>query len=317
MSSTLPFAEKYKPKNTSQLILNEILKLKIKQIVETKNIPNLILSGKSGIGKTAIIHAIAMELYPRQNAGQILEINASDDRGIKIVNENIVNFCNTCTQFKEGFAQHKLVILDEADNLTSKAQKLISSTMDEFPNVKFVFTCNVINQIIISINSRCLPLEISNLPMNDVINRLKQICEIENINYSEGSLEYLFSFNNNNFRQTLNILEYVYQTDRTIITIDKINTVCGIPSEEQFNNILNLINAKNIKGICMECSSLQSNGYYANDTLIYFIQHLKYKEFENKMKILEHLSDSAYSMSSNTSNYLQLTSAFLNLIELI
>lgn len=317
MSSTLPFAEKYKPKNTSQLILNEILKLKIKQIVETKNIPNLILSGKSGIGKTAIIHAIAMELYPRQNAGQILEINASDDRGIKIVNENIVNFCNTCTQFKEGFAQHKLVILDEADNLTSKAQKLISSTMDEFPNVKFVFTCNVINQIIISINSRCLPLEISNLPMNDVINRLKQICEIENINYSEGSLEYLFSFNNNNFRQTLNILEYVYQTDRTIITIDKINTVCGIPSEEQFNNILNLINTKNIKGICMECSSLQSNGYYANDTLIYFIQHLKYKEFENKMKILEHLSDSAYSMSSNTSNYLQLTSAFLNLIELI
>jgi DNA polymerase III delta prime subunit len=312
----LPFAEKYKPQNTSQLILNDIMQKKVAKIIETKTVPNMILSGKSGNGKTAMIHAIIKEIYPQnQNdcSTQILEINASDERGIKVVNETIVNFCKTCTTFREGYAQRKIVILDEADNMMPKAQKLISLIMDAYCNVSFVIICNEISNIIVSINSRCLPMEMSNLPNSLVVNKLKSICENEHIQYDELALKYLYEFNNNNFRQTLNMLEFVYQAEREKITIERIGKICGIPPATTFEQIVVAMHQKNVKELCKIIMEIKNDGYYAIDVLIYFIQYLKFREEEIKM--IEVLGMSAYVMSSNTANYLQLTSAFLQCVE--
>jgi DNA polymerase III delta prime subunit len=311
----LPFSEKYKPR-FRDLILDPILECKFKNIVETKTIENLIITGKSGIGKTCAIHAIAREIYPKNNIDQILELNASDDRGIKTVYDTIINFCKTCVDFSEGYCQSKMIILDEADNLTLKSQKLISSIIDSYPNVKFIFICNLMSCITESLNTRCTILNFVSLPKNLVIDRLINVCNKENIIFNEDALNYLYDINNNNLRQTLNILELVHQTNNDI-TIESINDICDIPTIEQFENLTISINTKNIKNLCLIIKQFQNYGYYSIDILLHYIQFLKNKNDLNKMIILESLSISSYTLSSNTTNYLQLTSAFLNCIDKI
>ena len=156
MNNNLPFSEKYRPRKVSDLILDKIISTKINNIIEHKDIPNIIFTGKSGVGKTSTIHCIARAIYPREYHESIIELNASDDRGIKSVHETIINFCKRKVDFKPGFAQHKLLILDEADNITPKAQRLINSIMEKFPTTRFAFTCNNSSDIIESIQSRCI-----------------------------------------------------------------------------------------------------------------------------------------------------------------
>ena len=94
MNNNLPFSEKYRPRKVSDLILDKIISTKINNIIENKDIPNIIFTGKSGVGKTSTIHCIAKAIYSRNNIHEaVLELNASDDRGIKSVQETIINFC--------------------------------------------------------------------------------------------------------------------------------------------------------------------------------------------------------------------------------
>ena len=312
----LPFAEKYKPRTFDDLILDNISSSIINDIITKKVVPNIIISGKSGIGKTATLHVIAKALYPKININQILEINASDERGIKTVNDDIINFCKRCVEFAPNYAQHKLLILDEADNFTDKAQKLISSIMDTFPNVHFAFTCGTTSKMVESIISRCLTLNYMTLSENAVVTKLIKVCKLENIEYDEPALYYLYKYNNCNFRQTLNILELIYITKKKI-NIHNIDIICDIPSTEQFKKIITAINTHNIIELCKIIKELQNYGYYAIDVILHFIQFLRNDEYLNKIIILECLSIFVFTMSANTSNYLQLTSSFLTCIEKI
>lgn len=101
MTDNLPFSEKYRPTKIKDLILDNIISNKINNIVENKDIPNIIFTGKSGIGKTSTIHAIARQIYPREYHDSIIELNASDDRGIKSVHDTIINFCKEKLNLKK------------------------------------------------------------------------------------------------------------------------------------------------------------------------------------------------------------------------
>ena len=100
--SHLPFSEKYRPRKLEDLVLDEIIYTKIKNIIKNKNIPNIIFTGKSGVGKTSTIHAIARLIYPKEYHDSIIELNASDDRGIKSVHDTIINFCKRKVEFKSA-----------------------------------------------------------------------------------------------------------------------------------------------------------------------------------------------------------------------
>ena len=91
--NNLPFSDKYRPKKLEDLIINKIIHKKISDIIKNRDIPNIIFTGKSGVGKTSTIHCISRKIYPREDHDSIIELNASDDRGIKSVHETIINFC--------------------------------------------------------------------------------------------------------------------------------------------------------------------------------------------------------------------------------
>ena len=312
----LPFSDKYRPKKIDDLIVDDIIKNKIKYIIKNKEIPNIIFTGKSGFGKTSTIHCIARAIYPKNYDDSIIELNASDERGIKSVHETIMNFCKRKVYFTDGYAQHKLLILDEADNITPKAQRLINAIMEKYPNTRFAFTCNNSSDIIESIQSRCIIIRFTKPPLNDYISRIKTICFKENILYDEDSLLYLFEICQKDLRQTINMLELtnvIYNK----ITIENINNMSDIPSQNELNNLLKSIIDKNIKNICKIINKFQNEGYYSLDILLHLIQYIKnFNDISEDIKInlINILSICSYKMSKSSTNYIQLTSTLLSII---
>lgn len=317
MTDNLPFSEKYRPRKISDLILDNIISNKINNIVENKDIPNIIFTGKSGIGKTSTIHAIARQIYPREYHDSIIELNASDDRGIKSVHDTIINFCKRKVEFKEGYAQHKLLILDEADNITPKAQRLINSIMEKYPTTRFAFTCNNSSAVIESIQSRCIIIRFTKPPVEKFIDRIKFICSKESIEYEQDGLEYLFDICQKDLRKTLNMLELVYRAEGKI-TISNILRISDIPSQDTLNDLLNSIINKDIINTCKIINDFQLQGYYSLDVMLHFIQYVKnYKNIKEEIKInlINTLAKKSYVMSKTTANYIQLTGAILNCIQ--
>ena len=311
--NNLPFSEKYRPKKIEDLVLDDIIYTKINNIVKNKDIPNIIFTGKSGVGKTSTIHAIARLIYPREYHDSIIELNASDDRGIKSVNENIINFCKRKVDFKEGYAQHKLLILDEADNITPKAQRLINSIMEKYPLTRLAFTCNNSSAVIESIQSRCIIIRFTKPPIDNFINRIKYICLNESIQYDEEALKYLFEMCQKDLRKTLNMLELVFRSEGKI-TIDNILRISDIPSIDILNDLLNSILKKDIVNICKIINNFNIQGYYSLDVLLHFIQFIKnYKNIneDHRINLINILSNKSYVMSKSTTSYLQLTGALL------
>ena len=312
--NNLPFSDKYRPRKIEDLVLDDIIYTKINNIVQNKNMPNIIFTGKSGVGKTSTIHAIARLIYSKEYQDSVIELNASDDRGIKSVNDNIINFCKRKVEFKEGYAQHKLLILDEADNITPKAQRLINSIMVAYPTTRFAFTCNNSTAVIESIQSRCIIINFTKPSIDKSINRLKFICTSESIQYDdENTLKYLYDICQNDLRKTINMLELVYMAEKTI-TIKNIINISDIPSQETLKELLNNILIKDIVGICRITNDFQIQGYYSLDVLLHFVQFIKnYKNIheEQRINLLNILANKAYVMSMSTTNYLQLTGALL------
>ena len=317
ISNNLPFIEKYKPKKIEDLVINEIIIKQLNGFIKNSSIPHLILCGNSGIGKTSFINCLVKKIYPKEYINDLVfELNSFDDRGIEI-NTFIINFSKKKTDIDENSSLCKLIIIEEADNITDKTQKLISSNFEKYPNVKFIFTCNNTNEIIECIQSRCSIICFTEIPEKQLINRLKYICKCENIENDEKSLLYLFNSSNNDIRKTINNMELVYYTEKKI-TIEQINNVLNIPSLKIYEDLYASIINKNIEKICLIIRNLKNDGYYAFDVLIYFINFLIKYEMETeeeedfKIKLINILSKQTFVMSSKSvCNYIQLTGALL------
>ena len=135
MAIQLPLVEKYRPTIFTDILFDEFLKGKINTIVQSKQLPNMIITGEPSTGKTSTVLYLAKTIYTDDN--NVLELNASDDRGLTMIQQTILPFC------KKKSDNYKLVILDEADSITQKAQNLLNNIIAEFKkNTRFIFICN-------------------------------------------------------------------------------------------------------------------------------------------------------------------------------
>src|SRR3989338_9430210 len=128
MEMEMPWVEKYRPRKVADIVGNEGAVARLRAIATSGNLPNLILSGPPGVGKTSSLLCLARELLGTAYNEAVLELNASDDRGIEMVRENIKLFAQKKVTLPPG--RHKIVLLDEADNITSAAQQALRRTME-------------------------------------------------------------------------------------------------------------------------------------------------------------------------------------------
>lgn len=176
----MPWVEKYRPVLLDDIVGNSDTVDRLKVIAEDGNVPHIIISGMPGIGKTTSIHCLAHALLGEAYKEGVLELNASDERGIDVVRNKIKSFAQRKVTLPPG--RHKIIILDEADSMTAGAQQALRRTMEIYSNTtRFALACNMSNKIIEPIQSRCAILRYSKLNDAEVLKRLKEICDMESV----------------------------------------------------------------------------------------------------------------------------------------
>jgi replication factor C subunit 3/5 len=168
--SGIPFVELYRPKHFDDIILDEYNKKILKNIIETYHFPNLFFYGPPGTGKTTtIINLINayQEKNGQKNSNLIIHLNASDERGIDIIRNQIYSFVNSNSLFNKGM---KFIILDEVDYMTKNAQQALKYLLQNFNNnVRFCLICNYISKIDEGLQNEFIKLRFSQLPKNKII----------------------------------------------------------------------------------------------------------------------------------------------------
>ena len=202
----LPWVEKYRPHVLKDIVGNEETIDRLKQIAIDGNMPNMIISGLPGIGKTTSVLCLAHELLGDSYSDAVLELNASDDRGIDVVRNQIKHFAQKKCSLPQG--KHKIVILDEADSMTAGAQQALRRTMELYSNTtRFAFACNQSNKIIEPLQSRCAILRYSKLSDEQVLKRLLEIIKAESVQYTNDGLEAIIFTAEGDMRQAINNLQ--------------------------------------------------------------------------------------------------------------
>lgn len=183
---SLPWVEKYRPKNLSQLLAHQHIVNTLMKYIEKRNFPHLLLYGQPGVGKTSTILACIKELYGKLNQFMVLELNASDDRGIDIVRNRIKQFAESSVPFQQQSFEFKVVILDEADAMTKDAQAALRRMMEKYSkNTRFCLICNHVSNIIPALQSRCTKFKFKQVPVEVAWKRVKEISEWEGMTLSE------------------------------------------------------------------------------------------------------------------------------------
>ena len=208
MNDEFLWVEKYRPKTIKECILPEQTKKTFLDFLDKGEVPNLLLSGPAGCGKTTVAKALCSEL-----GVDVYVINGSDEgRFLDTVRNNAKNFASTVSLSSES--KHKVIIIDEADNTTPDVQLLLRASIEEFSrNCRFIFTCNYKNKIIEPLHSRCAVVEfgIQKKYKQEIavkfFNRLVSILEIEHIKYDKKVLAELVNKHFPDWRRVLNELQ--------------------------------------------------------------------------------------------------------------
>lgn len=268
----LPWIEKHRPSDLDGLMLDSKLKASIKHMIKSNNMQNIILVGPPGVGKTSTIRCIAKILFGKYYNKYVLELNASDDRGIKSVQGTIINFCKIKMfindEDKDKYSNQKLVILDEADNMVEKAQHQIDILMEKYKDsVRFAFTCNSSSPIIESIQSKCIILRYTRLSLVQITDKLKNIAITENIKFEDNALTCIGNIAHGDMRQAINILQLLHNKNGKI-TEKSVNDSCDMPQPLVIKQIFADCLSGKLQIAIQKTIELKDNGYSGSDIML-------------------------------------------------
>ncbi|KAM0745644.1 P-loop containing nucleoside triphosphate hydrolase protein [Meredithblackwellia eburnea MCA 4105] len=289
----LPWVEKHRPKTLGDIVGNVETIERLKVIARDGNCPHIIISGAPGIGKTTSILALAHALLGENYKEGVLELNASDERGIDVVRNRIKAFAQKKVTLPPG--RHKLIILDEADSMTPGAQQALRRTMEIFSNTtRFAFACNQSNKIIEPIQSRCAILRYARLTDEELLKRLLEICEIEKIPHNEAGLTALIFTSEGDMRQAVNNLQSTY-SGFDFVGADEVFKVCDQPHPVQIRAMITACAKGDIDKAMGLLEELWGHGYAAVDIVTTLFRVVKSMDALAEYTKLEFIKEIGFS----------------------
>jgi replication factor C subunit 3/5 len=248
----IPWVEKYRPTNFDDIVLSEINRDIFKNILEMRYFPNLLFYGPPGTGKTTTIINLINEYqrkYGETNKGSVIHLNASDERGIDIIRNQIYQFVKSKNFFEKGV---KFVILDEVDYMTKNAQQALKYLLQSYCyNVRFCLICNYISKIDESLKNEFICIRFNQLPKQDIYKFIKNISISENLVLSDKVIDSIQNNYNSDIRSMINFIQLnqnITHWEENIITDEIWENIYTILQEpNNFNNLIQYIHKISIQ----------------------------------------------------------------------
>jgi len=281
--NNLPWVEKYRPTYLREIVGNDETVKRLQVIAREGNVPNIIIAGPPGTGKTTSILCLARELLGDNYKEGVLELNASDERGIEVVRNGIKSFAQKKVTLPKG--RHKIIILDEADNMTDGAQQALRRTMELFSSTtRFALACNNSTKIIEPIQSRCAILRYTRLSDQEIAKRLIEVLQAEKVPYTTDGLEALIFTADGDMRQALNNLQATFAGFASV-SPENVFKVCDQPHPMVVKEIVAQAIEGNIESSHQNLYHLWRMGYSASDIISTLFKVVKTFEMPDALRL--------------------------------
>ena len=280
----LLWIDKYRPRRLKTIVHQEQLMKMLNNTIITGDLPNLLLYGPSGTGKTTTILALAFELFgPNLINDRVLELNASDERGIDTVRDKIIKFAkyaigNKDPSYPYPVPPYKIIILDEADTMTLEAQAALRKVIESESHItRFCFTCNHIEKIIEPIVSRCVKFRFKPIDKTSMCDRLYAISVLEGMDLKNEIIEKIYDKSEGDARRAIMMLQNLKYLDK--ITLHNVDIMCGTTSTKDLEYIWKTCINSKISDMYLLAEYVNKKSMKLEDVLIY----LKNKILDSKL----------------------------------
>jgi len=295
----VPWVEKYRPRTVDDVAYQDEVVSVLKRSLEGADLPNLLFYGPPGTGKTSTILAAARDLFGDIYKQRILELNASDERGIQVVRDKIKHFAQLTASGKRPDGKpcppYKIVILDEADSMTRDAQSALRRTMEkEGKSTKFCLICNYVSRIIEPLTSRCAKFRFKPLSNDILVKRLKFIADQEAVQVSSEAVEALIETSEGDLRRAITALQSsarLKNPDRPEVSHQDVCEVAGVVPQKWIEGLFEACSKNSFPAIQSFVDKLTCEGFSGSQLI---------NQVHDKVIASERLSDSQKSVICET-----------------
>ncbi|KAK0672889.1 putative replication factor C subunit 2 [Cercophora samala] len=303
-----PWVEKYRPKTLSDVTAQDHTITVLQRTLQASNLPHMLFYGPPGTGKTSTILALAKELYgPELIKSRVLELNASDERGISIVREKVKDFARmqltnvSSAAYKARYPcpPFKIIILDEADSMTQDAQSALRRTMETYSKItRFCLICNYVTRIIDPLASRCSKFRFKSLDQGNAKKRLEEIAEKEKVGLEEGAVEGLIHCAEGDLRKAITYLQSAARlvgavqpgggdgdemdVDKKSVSVKIVQDIAGVIPDETIQRLVKAMRPTTLGGnytpIAKEVEDMVADGWSAGQVVNQLYQAVVYDE---------------------------------------